>query len=126
MIDFELDANNDINFDNFGDIKTSNDIEVSIITALFTDMRVNSQRGHFGLKYDEASKMWLYNQKRITTQTLINLKAEIYRSLKYLENNDYINSLSVDISVEGLNNEIWITIKISKLFGEIIEFTYNL
>lgn len=78
-MDFKLSNDLDLVFDENGAYSLQENGETSLITAFFTDARVNEQRGYW---VDEvvASELWRYDQSRVTNETILEIK-EIAKSV---------------------------------------------
>lgn len=118
MVDLTLDKNLDIIFDEFGDLQGDDYLNTCVMTALFTDKRVGGRRGHFSMAHDESSKLWVYEQARINTNTLVEVRAYTITALKFLLDDELVvgygvntkvsgqSTIIIDIAIELTNNKI--------------------
>lgn len=110
MIDVLLTSELDLQYDPVtGDLLSTNDIEGCVVTALFSDKDLN-----FSLEESEGSYLWKTYQNRLTSVLLADIRAYVRDSLTFLEDDNYISNLKVEVLVEN-NSKIKIKITMLKL-----------
>ena len=94
----------DISYDSEGDILTSDFLDTAILMSIFCERRANveevpeseKRRGWIGNEstpeFEIGSKVWLYEQARLTRTTLNGLQTEIFNGLEWM-----LGEIAVDI-----------------------------
>lgn len=117
IYDFSIAAN--------GDIETDDFFDTSILVALFTDKRATAEempvsqlrRGWIGDEsnadgFEGGSKIWLYEQAKLTRDTLNGLASESDSALNYFVEDNI--ALSVLSSADLINSVAGLTIIITR------------
>ena len=104
--DFRLDAN--------GDIATADQLDTALLMSLFCERRAAEsempvpelRRGWIGNAvtpdFEIGSKLWLYEQARITRTTLNGITAEALAGLNWLVEDGIAESVIVNTTIAGL------------------------
>ena len=104
--DFRLDAN--------GDIATGDQLDTALLMSLFCERRAAEsempvpelRRGWIGNAvtpdFEIGSKLWLYEQARITRTTLNGITAEALAGLNWLVEDGIAESVIVNTTIAGL------------------------
>ncbi|OGO02359.1 MAG: hypothetical protein A2Y72_02200 [Chloroflexi bacterium RBG_13_53_26] len=104
--DFRLDAN--------GDIATADQLDTALLMSLFCERRAAEsempvpelRRGWIGNvatpDFEIGSKLWLYEQARITRTTLNGITAEALAGLNWLVEDGIAESVIVNTTIAGL------------------------
>ncbi len=111
----------DFSIDENGDIETDDFFDTSILVALFTDKRATAEempvsrlrRGWIGDESNEdgfegGSKLWLYEQAKLTRDTLNGLSTESNAALAYFIEDNI--AISVFSSADLINGATGLTI----------------
>lgn len=103
----------DINFDSTGDIETADFLDTSIIMSLLTDARASdsempipqNRRGWIGDEddpsFNSGSKIWLYEQARLTRTTMNGVGDAAESSLQWLLDEDIALEQTVSTFLSG-------------------------
>lgn len=114
----------DIQIDADGDIKTKDSFDADIITSLFSDKRADSsevtipfhRRGWIGNELNDdgfelGSKLWLFQQERLTQTTLNALATEAQNCLQWLVRDGFAKSVTAVASRSNGTAVLTITLK---------------
>lgn|SRR5512139_3921855 len=95
--DAVLDANRhyDFSLDAAGDIATADQLDTALLMSLFCERRASASEvphpqlrrgwiGNEGTDFELGSKLWLYEQARLTRTTLNSLETEVMAGLQWL------------------------------------------
>ena len=131
--DFQIDTN--------GDIKTADFFDTSILYSLFGERRANGdeviepqrRRGWIGNgpDFENGSKLWLFEQSRLTRDILNRIEDEARKALQWLVDDGY--AVAIDNTVANVSNGqvvLEVTIrrsrdKIDRKFYELWSLTGN-
>jgi len=94
----------DINLDAQGDIETADFFDTSILYSIFGERRANKDEvldarfrrgwiGSEGKDFENGSKLWLFEQSRITATNLARIADEVKKSLQWLVDDGFAVSL---------------------------------
>lgn len=111
----------DISFDSEGDIDTSDFLDTSLLRTIYGQRRAFSsevpvpemRRGWIGnatRSFEDGSKVWLYEQAKLTRTTINGVRDELNIALSWLL--DFDAALSYDVQV-SIDSEIKMTAEIS-------------
>lgn len=115
--DAVLDANNgyDFTIDADGDILTADQLDTAILMSLFCERRAAAsemvapeyRRGWIGNEgnadgFEIGSKLWLYEQARITRSTLNGITAEALAGLQWMIEDMLAVSMEAETTLSGL------------------------
>lgn len=92
-MDFLLDDKLDLKLED-GTIGTQQDGETTLITAFFTDARVNEQRGYW-LEV-QSSEIWTYDQSRLTNEVARELRETAQQIADNLVEQGLYNRIETD------------------------------
>lgn len=105
MIDLKLKANSSFQFDiemSDSDIASEAALETAVIISLFTDKRVDGERGFFGdsLENDSwGSKIWTLQREKLTDQTKKKLEDYAKESLQWLIDDKIAKKITVESEI---------------------------
>lgn len=115
----------DIQLNDDGDIFTADSFDTALIMSLFCERRATAsevpvaqlRRGWIGNESDQdgfeiGSKLWLYEQSRITRTLIQEIVSATRNGLQWLV--DYNLATSVDVSAKLQNNNILIEVIITR------------
>lgn len=120
----------DISIDADGDIATQDSFDTALLMSLFCERRAlpsevataHHRRGWIGNDdFEIGSKLWLYEQARITRDTINGVNTEAKNGLQWLIDDSLVESVNVSTSV--VNNSISISAEI-KRFNSAVEYRY--
>ena len=120
----------DISIDADGDIATKDSFDTALLMSLFCERRAlpsevavtHHRRGWIGNDdFEIGSKLWLYEQARITRDTINGVNTAAKNGLQWLVDDNLIESINVSTSV--VNNSISINAEI-KRFNSAVEYRY--
>lgn len=109
-----VDEGYDIHFDAQGDIETADQLDTALLMSLFCERRAAAsempvpelRRGWIGNVatpgIEIGSKLWLYEQARITRSTLNGVTAEALAGLNWLVEDGVALSVTADTTIAGL------------------------
>lgn len=111
----------DISFDSEGDIKTNDFLDTSLIRTIHGQRRASAseipipemRRGWIGnvtREFEDGSKVWLYEQARLTRKTINGIRDELNVALSWLL--EFDAALSYDVEVK-IDNTLSMTASIS-------------
>jgi phage gp46-like protein len=113
-IDAVLDDNGDISFGSDGDILTADQLDTAILMSLQCERRASAsemplpelRRGWIGNVstpgFEMGSKLWLYEQARVTRTTLNGLETEAMVGLQWLIDDGLAVNITVSSSINGI------------------------
>lgn len=116
----------DINIDAQGDIETADFFDTSILYSIFGERRANKDEvldaryrrgwiGNEGKDFENGSKLWLFEQSRITATTLSRIADEIKKSLQWLVDDGFAVSLIVEsVTIDTKRNKLVLTLDIRR------------
>lgn len=116
----------DINIDAQGDIETADFFDTSILYSIFGERRANKDEvldarfrrgwiGSEGKDFENGSKIWLFEQSRITATNLARISDEVKKSLQWLVDDGIATSLIVDgVTVDTNRNKLVLTLDIRR------------
>jgi len=119
-----------------GDLPVDQALDTTILMAIYEEVRANSseiavdslRRGWIGNEstpgFEQGSKMWMFEQERITTSMLAELGTVINNGLKWLIDDNIAISTSATASLK--NGEIVVDIIFERPSGEIEKKLYPL
>ena len=108
----------DINIDANGDIETADFFDTSILYSLFGERRANKdeivdarlRRGWIGSEdkdFENGSKLWLFEQARVTATNLGRIADEARKSLQWLVDDGFAVSIEVEtVTVDSNRDKI--------------------
>jgi phage gp46-like protein len=126
------DESYDIHFDAQGDIETADQLNTAILMSLFCERRAASsempapelRRGWIGNVstpgIEIGSKLWLYEQARVTKSTLNGIASEALNGLNWLVE----DGIAVDIDAEATINGL--TVNLTRPNSEVSTQFYKL
>lgn len=121
----------DINIDADGDIETEDFFDTSILYSLFGERRANEnevldasrRRGWIGNEnkdFENGSKLWLFEQSRITATNLARIADEAKKSLQWLVDDGFAVSLQVaEVTVDTKLNKLILVLDIRRSFDVV-------
>jgi phage gp46-like protein len=121
----------DINIDADGDIETADFFDTSILYSLFGERRANEnevldasrRRGWIGNEnkdFENGSKLWLFEQARITATNLARIADEAKKSLQWLVDDGFAVSLQVaEVTVDTKLNKLILVLDIRRSFDVV-------
>ena len=136
MIDFRMTDDFDIEFADNGDFETVDTIETSLPCGLFLERRDDDAKqnaillnpgiahGHFGFKELEASRLWKMYQARLSTKSLNDTRRYASEGLKFLTNDDLVNTSNVEVTSSG--NDIILNISVKQEDLTLIERQFTI
>lgn len=122
-IDAVLEKNSDgvfdISFDSEGDITTNDFLDTAILMSIFCERRAtpdevpepHRRRGWIGNEstpeFEIGSKVWLYEQARVTRTTINGLESEIFNGLEWMVEDSIAvelgpNDVTVSVNEDGV------------------------
>lgn len=116
----------DLQIDSDGDIQSNDFFDTAILYSIFGERRADPSEvvapelrrgwiGSEGKDYENGSKVWLYEQERITRSVLNSIEDEASKSLRWLSDDGYAVSIEgVDAYVEGSSVMLKITVRRSQ------------
>jgi len=108
----------DIHFDAQGDIETADQLNTALLMSLFCERRAapsempapELRRGWIGNEatpgFEIGSKLWLYEQARMTRSTLNGIADEARAGLKWLVEDKVAVSVKTSATINGLSVEL--------------------
>ena len=122
--DAKLTSNNDLQLDSDGDILTEDFFDTSLLMSLFTERRAVSsevpdpqlRRGWIGNEstpgFEIGSKLWLFQQARLTRDTLNGIETAIVNGLQWLVDDEL--AINTNVSANVANGIITVQIIIDR------------
>lgn len=122
----------DIHFDAQGDIETADQLDTALLMSLLCERRAAAsempvpelRRGWIGNvatpDFEIGSKLWLYEQARITRSTLNGITAEALAGLGWLVEDGIALSVTADTTIAGL------TVNLERSNSEVSTYFYKL
>lgn len=116
----------DINIDAQGDIETADFFDTSILYSIFGERRANKDEvldaryrrgwiGSEGKDFENGSKLWLFEQSRMTATNIARIADEIKKSLQWLVDDGFAVSLIVEsVSVDTTRNKLVLALDIRR------------
>jgi phage gp46-like protein len=131
---YEQDADGVFDFvidDDAGDFKTDDGFEAAIVVSLFSDRRAYSsevrdpmkRRGWIGDLVSEVpndrhgSGLWLYEQHRLTQETVIGVRTEAVQSLEWMQEESYVTHSEAMVLSNAKDREINLVVTLHFLDG---------
>ena len=102
----------DFDIDDDGDLRTDDFFDTSLIVSLFTDARANAsevvepqlRRGWIGNEFtpgfEMGSKLWLFHQARLTTDTTNRMVTVTQESLQWLIDQNYAIEVETEVAFD--------------------------
>jgi len=121
----------DISIDSQGDIETADFFDTSILYSLFGERRANKDEvvdarsrrgwiGNEGTDFENGSKLWLFEQARITATNLSRIADEAKNSLQWLVDDGRAVSITVaDVSIDTSSNKLILILDIARSFDQV-------
>ncbi len=119
--DADLTSNYDIQFNAEGDIKTVESFETALLMSFFCERRAQSsevleshrRRGWIGNSsdFENGSKLWLYEQSRVTRSTLTAIETAVTNGLQWLVDDGLVVKIEVIAVLKNSNITLTITIE---------------
>lgn len=135
-VNYDADLTDDYDFqiDDDGDIKTIDSFETALLMSLFCERRAQAsevpdshrRRGWIGNtgEFENGSKLWLYEQARVTRSTLIAIETAVYNGLQWLLDDNL--AVNLEVSAELKNSNITITAIIERPNSKVERRYYDL
>lgn len=135
-IDAVLDATTyDISIGADGDIVTADQLDTALLMSLFCERRASASEvappeqrrgwiGNEGTSFEIGSKLWLYEQARLTKTTLNGITTEAASALQWLVDDGI--AVKVDTSVSLINGSPQLTANLYRSNSEVVSTYYNL
>jgi phage gp46-like protein len=115
-----VDVDYDISFDAAGDIETDDFFDTSILYSLFGERRANAseileprqRRGWIGNEdkdFENGSKLWLFEQARLTQSNLNRIEDEAKKALQWLVDDGYaisVDEVTASVDTTGITLEL--------------------
>lgn len=106
-------ANFDININGDGDIETDDFFDTSILYSLFGERRANEDEvtearlrrgwiGNEGKDFENGSKLWLFQQARLTRTNLSRIEDEARKALQWLVDDGFAIAIEDVIAAPGV------------------------
>jgi len=120
----------DISIDSDGDIATQDSFDTALLMSLFCERRAlssevttpNLRRGWIGNDdFEVGSKLWLYEQARLTRSTMNGVTTAAKNGLQWLIDDKLVSSINVASSVD--NGSLMLNIEILR-FNSKVEYRY--
>lgn len=121
--DAVLDINHDLQLDDNGDIKSADFFDTSILYSIFGERRASSdevvepqlRRGWIGNSsdFENGSKIWLFEQARLTRDTLNRIQDEAAKALAWIVDDGYAVSVG-PIAANISNGKIVLDVTIAR------------
>lgn len=132
MIDIKLKHNSnisgyDISFEG-DDAEKENGLESAIIISLFTDQRVDGERGFWGDSLageSWGSKLWTLSREKLSEQTRIRFEDYVKESLQWLIKEKIAKGLSVKSEIISPES-IYLELSILKPNDSALGFKFNI
>lgn len=129
----------DIGFSDTGDFILDDSFETAILMSIFCEKRADKtevpdvlfQRGWIGNLffpdgYEIGSKIWLYEQARLTNDTINGIKDELINATKWMIEDGYATDINVTMGFDRVKGIINTTLKIQFSSGRVKDFFYEL
>ena len=116
-----IDKHYDWSLNSSGDFTNKNSFDSQILYALLGEQRATESEipvsenrrgwiGNEGKDFENGSKIWLYEQARLTRSTLNGVKDSALDALQYFVNENLIDSITVEAEFTILNIRLQITL----------------
>lgn len=121
----------DINIDAQGDIETADFFDTSLLYSLFGERRANKDEvvdarlrrgwiGNEGKDFENGSKLWLFQQARITATNLSRIADEAKKALQWLVDDGHAVSIEVEeVTVDSRRNKLVLILNIRRSFDKV-------
>lgn len=128
----------DINIDAQGDIETADFFDTSILYSIFGERRANNDEvldaryrrgwiGNEGKDFENGSKLWLFEQSRITATNLARIADEVKKSLQWLVDDGFAVSLIVEsVTVDTKRNKLVLALDIRRSADKVDRQLFDL
>lgn len=128
----------DCQIDDNGDIETTDSLDTALMTSLFTDSRADSsevpdasmRRGWIGNEstpgIEIGSKLWLYDQSRLTGDAISGARDVAQLSLQWLIEDGIANAVSTSASVNSSGTGIALEVRVERPVGQVENRYYDL
>lgn len=114
----------DISIDAEGDIVTDDFFDTSLLYSIFGERRADSSEvaepqlrrgwiGNEGKTFENGSKLWLYEQARLTRTNLNRIEDEARKSLQWLTDEGFVVSID-QVTATVKNGKVGLNIVISR------------
>lgn len=132
----EVDGIYDFQIDADGDIKTTDFFDTAILMSLWCERRANSsdmpinntRRGWIGNEsfenFENGSKLWLYEQARITRDTLNGIETAVSNGLQWFIDEGI--ATNIEVSTELQNSKILLLVIIERPNSNVDRRYYEL
>ena len=130
----EADGFYDIQFDDTGDILTADFFDTSLLMSIYCDQRALSsempqserRRGWIGNKngFEVGSKLWLFEQSRITRTTLNEIASVANNAVQWLVDDAY--AVSTEATVSFSSGAVALEIQIKRPQSQVEKRFYQL
>lgn len=126
--DFVIDSN--------GDIETDNFFDTALLMSLFCERRASSsevkessrRRGWIGNEqgdgFEIGSKMWLFEQERITVTLLSQIEKAAFNGVKWQIEDGY--AIDIKTKAQLINNAVTLTVEIQRPNSKVDKRFYEL
>jgi len=135
-VNYDADLADDYDFqiDSDGDIKTKDSFETALLMSLFCERRAlasevpdsHRRRGWIGNSpdFENGSKLWLYEQARVTRTTLTAIETAVYNGLQWMVDDKL--AVNLEVTAELKNSNITITAIIERPNSKVERRYYEL
>ena len=125
----------DISLNTSGDILTADFFDTTITYSVFGERRADrdevipsqNRRGWIANfeEYENGSKVWLYEQERLTRTTINNLQDEVVKSLQWLVADGYAVAID-DVTVTSTREKVTLSLTVRRSSDKIERRFYEL
>jgi len=133
-----VESNNgfDFNIDSNGDIETENFFDTAILMSIFCERRATAsevpqshqRRGWIGNEqgdgFEIGSKLWLFEQSRVTRSLLSDIEKVVFNSLSWLIDDNY--AVNIEAKAELSDNTVTLTVTIETPSSKVEKRFYEL
>lgn len=120
----------DINIDAQGDIETADFFDTSLLYSLFGERRANKDEvvdarlrrgwiGNEGKDFENGSKLWLFQQARITATNLSRIADEAKKALRWLVDDGFAVSIEAEVTIDISRNKLILILDIRRSFDKV-------
>ncbi len=121
----------DINIDAQGDIETADFFDTSLLYSLFGERRANKDEvvdarlrrgwiGNEGKDFENGSKLWLFQQARITATNMSRIADEAKKALQWLVNDGFAVSIEVEeVTIDIRRNKLVLILNIRRSLDKV-------
>ncbi len=126
-------GNWDLQLDSDGDIASEDSFDAAIVVSLFSDKRADAsqvgpqelRRGWIGDEstpgFQIGSRLWLFNQERLTRSTLNRLAEEARESLQWMIDEGHAKSVDATAERGAAVGQVILEVQIGKPHPESVE-----